>query len=84
MKDPPVEIHIEENASPTACNTPAPVALHWQDQVYRDLILDEKFGVSERVPHNEPSEWYHRMVIARKESDGKAKLRRTVDLSRLN
>ena len=81
MTGPPIEIHVSETATPKACHTAAPVALHWQDQVHKDLLRDEALGVIERVPYGEPVLWCHRMVITRKH-DGSP--RRTVDLSPLN
>ena len=81
MTGPPIEMHVSETAQPRACHTPAPVALHWQDQVHKDLLRDEALGVIEKVPYGEPVSWCHRMVITRKH-DGSP--RRTVDLSPLN
>ena len=76
-----LEIHLESDAKPRACHTPAHVPIHWQKQVEADLIRDEKLGVLERVPFGEPVSWCHRMVVTRKQ-DGSP--RRTVDLSPLN
>ena len=81
MSGPPMEIHIDDKASPKVCNTPATVPLHWQDRVYEDLLRDEALGVIERVPIGVPVTWCHRMVVTRKH-DGTP--RRTVDLSPLN
>ncbi|KAL9972701.1 hypothetical protein ACROYT_G019061 [Oculina patagonica] len=81
MEGPPIEIHVDQTATPKACHTPATVPLHWQQRVYEDLLRDEALGVIERVPYGEPVTWCHRMVITRKH-DGSP--RRTVDLSPLN
>ena len=81
MDGPAIEIHVDPNATPKACHTPAAVPLHWQQQVYDDLLRDEALGVIERVPYGEPVTWCHRMVVTRKH-DGSP--RRTVDLSPLN
>ena len=81
MSGPPMEVHIDESASPKVCNTPATVPLHWQQRVYDDLLRDEALGVIERVPIGVPVTWCHRMVVTRKH-DGTP--RRTVDLSPLN
>ena len=81
MSGPPIEIHVEENASPKTFHTAAPIPLHWQEQVKNDLIRDEALGVIEKVPYGEPVTWCHRMVVTRKH-DGRP--RRTVDLSPLN
>ena len=81
MDGPPVEIHLDEAATPRACHTAASIPLHWQDKVHQDLLRDEALGVIERVPYGEPVTWCHRMVVTRKH-DGTP--RRTVDLSPLN
>ena len=78
---PEMEIHIDDNATPSVCHTPATVPLHWQKKVYEDLLRDEALGVIERVPTGVPVTWCHRMVVTRKH-DGTP--RRTVDLSPLN
>ena len=81
MAGPPIEIHLDDNATPKACHTPASLPLHWQDRVRADLLRDEALGVIEKVPYGEPVSWCHRMVVTRKH-DGSP--RRTVDLSPLN
>ena len=81
MKGPPVEMHVDDSATPKAYHTAAPIPLHWQQRVYKDLLRDEALGVIERVPYGEPVNWCHRMVVTRKQ-DGTP--RRTVDLSPLN
>ena len=81
LSGPEMEIHIDDNATPKVCHTPATVPLHWQKQVYDDLLRDEALGVIERVPTGVPVTWCHRMVVTRKH-DGTP--RRTVDLSPLN
>ena len=78
---PAIKLHVDENAKPYAVHTPAPVPLHWQEAVKKQLDDDVKLGVIEKVPMGEPSIWCHRMVITAKE-DGSP--RRTVDLSPLN
>ena len=72
---------MDKDAIPFAARTPAPIPLHWQDKVEKDLLRDVDLGVIERVPHGTPTKFCHRMVITRK-SDGNP--RRTVDMSRLN
>ena len=81
MRGPPVEIHLDENATPKAVHTPALVPVHWQERVHADLLRDEALGVIEKVPYGQPVSWCHRMVVTRKH-DGTP--RRTVDLSPLN
>jgi len=81
MAGPPVEIHLRGDVHPKAVHTPAPIPIHWQEQVKADLVRDEALGVIEKVPYGEPVSWCHRMVVTRKH-DGTP--RRTVDLSPLN
>ena len=81
MAGPPIEIHVDPLAKPVACHTPATIPLHWQQKVHDDLLRDKAMGILEKVPHGEPTQWCHRMVITRKH-DGSP--RRTVDLSPLN
>ena len=81
MAGPPLEMHVDDKATPRACHTPAPVPLHWQQRVHDDLLRDEALGVIEKVPYGDEGEWCHRMVVTRKH-DGSP--RRTVDLSPLN
>ncbi len=76
-----MEIHLNESAVSRACQTAAPIPVHSQDRVYRDLLRDEALGVIEHVPYGEPTAWCHRMVVTRK-YDGTP--RWTVDLSPLN
>jgi len=81
MEGPPIQIHVDPNATPICLKKPAPVALHWQEQVEKDLNKDVALGVLERVPLGEPTKWCFKMVVTRKE-DGSP--RRTVDLSPMN
>ena len=81
MEGPPIKIHVSPDAKPVAFRKPAPVPLHWQEQVKDELFRDVALGVLERVPHGEPTSWCFRMVISRKDDGGP---RRTVDLSPLN
>ena len=81
MTGPPVEMHVDETAKPKTYHTAAPIPLHWQDQVLKDLERDEALGVIEKVPYGEPVTWCHRMVVTRKH-DGSP--RRIVDLSPFN
>ena len=76
MKGPPVKFHIDPKAVPVNLCKPAPVPLHWQEQVLEELNRDVGLGVLERVPYGQPTEWCFRMVVTRKK-DGSP--RRTVD-----
>jgi len=80
MTGPKIYLHVDDNATPYAVHTPAPVPLHWQEAV-KQLDDDVAMSVLEKVPIGEPSLWCHRMFITPK-SDGSP--RRTVDLSPLN
>ena len=81
MEGPPIQIHVDPNAAPVTLRKPAPVPLHWQEQVEKDLQRDVALDVLERVPLGEPTTWCFRMVVTRKD-DGSP--RRTVDLSPMN
>ena len=78
---PEMKLHVSPDAKPINLRTPAPVALHWLDQVKEDLDRDVALGVLERVPYGEPTSYCFRMVVTRKQDGGP---RRTVDLSPLN
>lgn len=56
MDGPPIEIHIKDDAKPVAHTKEAPIPVHWQDQVYKDLQRDEALDVIERVLYGEPVE----------------------------
>ena len=81
MSGPPMEIHVDPNAEPFARHKARPINVHWEKQVYDELLRDEALDVIERPPIGEPITWCHPMTITRKH-DGSP--RRTVDLSRLN
>ena len=40
MKGPPMRIHVDPNAKPTAVTVPAKVPIHWEPQVEEDLQQD--------------------------------------------
>ena len=48
MAGPPVEIHLKGDVHPKAVHTPAPIPIHWQEQVKADLVRDEALGVIEK------------------------------------
>ena len=73
--------HVDPQATLSVIHTPVPVPLHWQDSVKEQLEDDIHLRVLEKMPIGEPSEWCHRMVLARK-ADGMP--RRTVNLPLLN
>ena len=55
MEGPPIQIHVDPKAKPVCFTKPAPVPLHWQEQVEKDLLRDVEMGVLKRVPHGEPT-----------------------------
>ena len=78
---PPLQLHVNPDATAVAIHRPVPVPLHWQEQVKAELDRDVRLGVLEPVPIGEPTTWSSRMVVCPKK-DGSP--RRTVDLQRLN
>ena len=78
---PPVTIHVDPKATPVCVRVPSQIPIHLEEDVKKGLDNDVAMGVIEKVPHNEPSKWCHRMVLGRKDNGG---FRRTVDLSPLN
>ena len=40
MTGPPIEIHIEESASPKTSHLPAHIPIHWQEEVKNNLLQD--------------------------------------------
>ena len=81
MKGPPMKIHVNPDAKFVIFTTPAPVPIHWQEKVKKDLDRDVQLGVIEKVPYGEPVKVCHRMILDRK-SNGDP--RRCVDLSPTN
>ena len=81
MEGPPIRIHVDQKATSTAFRKPAPVPLHWQEQVEKDLLRDVELDVIERIPLGEPTKWCFKMVVTRKD-DGSP--RRTVDIYPMN
>ena len=69
MTGPEIFLHVDDNTAPYAVHTPAPVPLHWQKVVEKQVDDDIAIGVLGKVPIGEPSLWCHRMVIIPK-SDG--------------
>ena len=82
MKDsPPMKLFMDKQARPVAVHSPAPIPIHWADQVKAGLDRDVRLGVIERVPVNEPTSWCSRMVITPKH-DGSP--RRVIDYQPVN
>ena len=74
-------IPVRRDAKPVAVHTPAPVPLHGEEKVKRDLERDVSLGVKEPVSLNTPVTWCHRMVTVPKHN---GEPRRTVDMQSLN
>ena len=51
---PPLELHVEEDATPYSVRKARPVPLHWQKKVKQGLDMDCNLEVLEQVPMNEP------------------------------
>ena len=78
---PPLKLHVDPNALPKAVHTPYKIPLNWEAELKKQLLDDVNLGVLEFVPHGQPSEWCHPMVVTRK-PDGSP--RRCVDMSEIN
>ena len=81
QSSPPLQLHVDPEATPTAVHKPSLVPLHWQEPVLKGLIRDCKLGVLERVPLNTPATRCSRMHITAK-ADGSP--RRVVDYQEVN
>ena len=78
---PPLRLFVDPEATPIAVSKPGVIPLHWIDQVKEGLERDEKLGVVEKVPVNEPVVWCSRMLVTPKH-DGTP--RRVIDYTQLN
>ena len=81
MHGEPLTVVMKSEYRPTAIHVPAPVPIHFQEEVKKGLDRDVALGVLEKVPVNTPVKWLHRMVIAPKKNGTP---RRTVDPQPLN
>ena len=61
---PPLRLFVDPAATPVAISSPSAVPHHWMADVKAGLERDERLGVIEKVPVNDPIEWCSRMVIA--------------------
>ena len=66
MSGPPMEIHVDPEAKPFARHKARAVPVHWEKQVYEDLLRDEALGIIERIPYGSKVSWCHPMAITRK------------------
>ena len=78
---PPMRLFVDNNARPVAVHTASPVPVHWKNAVKGGLDRDERLGVIERVPLNDPVTWTSRMVVTPK-ADGSP--RRVIDFQPVN
>ena len=62
---PPLKIFVDPGASPVRCTKPVPV------RVKKDLLVDEKRGVIERVPLGIKPTWMAKMLIQPKRMGGR-------------
>ena len=76
-----LQLFVDPNVKPHAVHTPAPIPIHFCQEVKAGPDQDVRLGVIERVPPNTPVTWCWRMVIATK-AEGTP--RKTVDLQALN
>ena len=81
MAGPPVKIHIDPNAELPSVHRPIPVPLHFQDEVYEELLSDVKKGVIRPVAVGQKSTAISPMLIQTKKN---GKPRRVVDYQELN
>ena len=81
MTGPPITINIDPEATSTTIHSPAPIPIHWRDEVKKQLDADVALGVIEKKEPNTPTTWCHRAIWVRK-SDGSP--RRVVDFQTLN
>ena len=81
MSGPPIKIHVDPDAKPSAVHTPAPIPIHWQETIKQQLDADVALGVIEKVEPNSPTTWCDRAIWVRK-ADGSP--RRVVDFQSLN
>ena len=58
--DPPMEVFIDPDATPTAVHTPVTTPIHWRKEIKEQLQRDVRLGVIEKVPPNTPVTWCHR------------------------
>ena len=56
---PPIKFTIKPDAVPHAIYTPAPVPVHWQDEVnkHKQLVQDVEFGIMKQVHTTMPTAW---------------------------
>ena len=80
-KSPPLRLFVDPHASPVAVLNPVKIPHHWNEQVKNGLDRDERLGVIEKVPVNEPVKWCSMMLVTPKH-DGTP--RRVVDFSHVN
>ena len=81
MKCKPHHIHLKNDATPFAVNSPLPIAYHWRDAVTQILDNYVDSGILTHVEVGEPVEWCTRMIVIAKK-DGTPRI--TVDYQELN
>ena len=58
MAGPLIKIHFNPKGEPVFLLIPVPVALHWQEQVKKELFRDVKLGAIEPAPYREQTKWF--------------------------
>ena len=81
MSGPPISIHIDPDAPLSVVHTPAPIPIHWREEIKRQLDADVSLRVIGKLEPNTPTTWCHRAIWVRK-PDGSP--RRVVDFQALN
>ena len=66
MAGPPLDITLEEGATPVAVHSPIPIPHHWKYRVKSELDRDVMLGVIKPVPTGTPTDWCSRMVVTPK------------------
>ena len=54
---PPLKLFVDDEKTPVAVHKAAPILIHWNDKVKRELDSDVAMGVVEKVPPNTPVTW---------------------------
>lgn len=81
MTGPPVKIHLEPGTTPYAIHTPAPIPIHWKEEIKEQLDEDERKLLIRKVPPGTPVNYCSRMLCVAK-ANGKP--RRVIDYVEIN
>ena len=78
---PPLELHIDHEATPFVVHKVPSIPEHWVEKMKQDLDKDVQLGVLEKVPSNTPTMWCAHMSVVDKKT---GKPRRVFDFPGLN